>query len=291
MTNEEIEVIYPENETSLVVLEPEGDLVGDELDFDLKVTGPDILEMVGTVLQDMQQDLRKRIIEWATRLVVQETSDLLKSNRRLPRYESHRPKNNHILDFDLDSTIDNFFENPKNKYDAIRVLNRVKSGHSVLLIIDSSFSMSKHKLVMAAAAASTVCHLFDSSDIAVVHFGTKAKIMKHFDDVLSPESLVEQIFGLSPKGLTNIYQAMKVSIEELGDRKQSKYTVILLSDCDLNCGKMPTFIAWKLQGLKIITFPPVNEFIADLLKKETRGAVFHAVRVKDIPLILRNIFN
>ena len=81
-------------------------------------------------------------------------------------------------------------------------------------------------------------------------------------------------------------------IEVFGERKQSKYTAILSSDCDVNYGKLPSIISWKLQGLKIITIPPlVNDFIADTLAKETRGEVFHAENVKDIPIILKKILN
>ncbi len=104
--------------------------------------------------------------------------------------------------------------------------------------------------------------------------------------------MVEQIFALIPKGLTNIYQGLKVAIEELGERKQSKYTAILSSDCDVNYGKIPSIIAWKLQGLKVITIPPtVNDFIADTLAKETRGEVFHAEKATDIPIILKKILD
>ena len=71
-----------------------------------------------------------------------------------------------------------------------------------------------------------------------------------------------------------------------------KYTAILTSDCDVNTGKIPSMIAWKLRGLKIITIPPkVNEFIADLIVKDTRGDLFHAEKVRDIPIILKKIFS
>lgn len=143
---------------------------------------------------------------------------------------------------------------------------------------------------MAAAAAATIAHLFDSTDIGIVHFGTKGEILKHFDSEESIQSIVEKIFNLIPRGLTNIYQGLKVGVEELGQRKQSSYTAILLSDCDVNTGKIPSVIAWKLQGMKIITFPPVNDFVADILKKETRGELYHTLYVKDIPKILRQIF-
>jgi len=65
-----------------------------------------------------------------------------------------------------------------------------------------------------------------------------------------------------------------------------------LSDCDVNYGKVPSIIAWKLHGLKIIAISlSINEFVADLLRKETRGELFYAEKVKDIPIILKKIFN
>lgn len=255
--------------------------------FDLE---PDKIELIGDILLDLQEEVRAQIVSWATQLVIQTTSEQIKSQRKRPMYISEKPKDDRYLDLDLDSTIENLFVDPSDKAEAIRVFNRAQSGHSVLLIIDSSYSMSGKKLVMAAAAAATISHLFSSRDIAVIHFGTKASILKHFDHEISTESLVEQIFSLIPKGLTNLHQGLKVGIDELGARKQTNYTAILLSDCDLNTGKVPSMIAWRLQGLKIITFPPVNEFIAKQLEKDARGEIFHAEKVLDIPLILQGIF-
>ncbi|MFX0117073.1 MAG: VWA domain-containing protein, partial [Candidatus Hodarchaeota archaeon] len=178
------------------------------------------IEMIGSKLLTLQADLRVRLIDWATRLVIQSVSDLIQTSRRLPTYTSEKLRDDPYLDIDLDGTIDQYIVNPQSKHEAVRVFKRAKTGHSVLLIIDSSFSMSGQKIVMAAAAAATICHLFESRDIAVVHFGTKGKIIKRFDEEVSTEALVEQIFALIPKGFTNVYQGLKVGLDELGSRKQ-----------------------------------------------------------------------
>jgi Mg-chelatase subunit ChlD len=267
----------------------------DRKDYDLPdEKDSEAIEMVGSLLLELKEELRKKVIDWATKLIIQETSELLSARRKLPVYKSEKPRDDQFLDVDLDGTIETLIEDPKNKSEALRVFNRAESGHSALLIIDSSFSMSGNKLVMAAAAAATLTHVFDTKDIAIVHFGTRGKILKHFDAALSPEVLVEQIFSLIPKGFTNIYQGLKVGIEELGDRKQANYTAILLSDCALNHGKNPSINAWQLRGLQVVTIPPqegVNHFIADLLVKETRGTIHNAKKVKDIPRILRDVLS
>ncbi|MFW9906801.1 MAG: VWA domain-containing protein [Candidatus Thorarchaeota archaeon] len=250
----------------------------------------DKIELVGSVLLELQTETKRKMIDWATQIIINTTSEQVGRQWKKPRYISSKKKKNHYLDLDIDKTIENIMDNPIDKINAIQIVHREHKGHSVLLVIDSSYSMSGRKLVMAAAAAATIAHLFDSTDIGIVHFGTKGTILKHFDVEESIQSIVEKIFNLIPKGLTNIYQGLKVGVEELGQRKQSSYTAILLSDCDVNTGKIPSVIAWKLQGLKIITFPPVNDFIADVLKKETRGEIFHTSYVKDIPQILRQIF-
>lgn len=250
------------------------------------------IEMVGNVLLSLQADLRLRLVDWATRLVIQMTSELLQTSRKLPKYTSERLRDDPYLDIDLDGTIEQYIVNPQRKSDAVRVFKRSKTGHSVLLIIDSSFSMSGQKIVMAAAAAATICHLFEARDIAVVHFGTKGEIIKSFDEEISAETLVEQIFAIIPKGFTNIYAGLKVGLDELGARKQYQFTAILLSDCDTNTGKTPSIIAWKLHGLKIITIPPsINDFMANLIAREARGEIFEANKVMDIPIILKRIFD
>ncbi len=248
------------------------------------------IEMIGNVLLSLQNKVRKQIIHWAVGLVIQMTSEILATSRKLPVYRSEPLDDESYLDIDLEGTIDQYITS-RNKIDAIRVFKRAKTGHSVLLIIDSSFSMSGQKIVMAAAAAATICHLFDSRDIGVVKFGTKSEIIKQFDNEVSTESLVEQIFGIIPRGLTNIYLGLKVGLEALGARNQGKYTAILLSDCDINTGKVPSIIAWKLRGLKIITIPPtVNDFVADLIARDAQGDLFTAEKVMDIPTILKKIF-
>jgi Mg-chelatase subunit ChlD len=261
------------------------------MDLEAPEFGSNQIEMIGSVLLSLQSEVKKKIVDWATRLIIQMTSELLQTSRKLPVYKSERLQGDHYLDLDLDGTMESLYEDPRNKAEAVRVFKREKSGHSVLLILDTSFSMSGQKIVMAAAAAATVCHLFDSKDIAVIRFGTRGEILKRFDEDISAETLVERIFTIIPKGLTNIYQGLKMSLDELGVRKQAKYTAILLSDCDVNVGKTPGKIAWKLHGLKLITIPPENDFIANLIARETRGEVIPAKRVRDIPIILRRIFN
>ncbi|MFX0185825.1 MAG: AAA family ATPase [Candidatus Hodarchaeota archaeon] len=291
MTDDNLMIIIPDQEVSIET-SPDGELLAKDLGLDTIEYSSDLLELVGSVLLELQEDARKRVIDWATKLIIQETNELFKNQRKLPRFKSENFKNNQFLDLDLDGTFENLYEDPHNKTEAIKVFNREQSGYSSLLIIDSSFSMSGQKLVMAAAAAATICHLFDLKDIAVISFGTEARILKKFDIEMSSETLVELIFSLKPKGLTNVYKGLKVAIEELGERKQSVYTAILLSDCDVNYGKVPSIIAWKLHGLKIIAISPfVNEFVADLLRKETRGELFYAEKVKDIPKILMRIFD
>lgn len=290
MTDEDTAILLDE-EVAITTSDAEGELQGKGTDKFAPEHGTDHIEMVGSVLLELQTDVRKRVVNWATKLLIQETSELLGIKRNIPRYISEKPKRQ-FLDFDLDGTIEAMIENPLQKSEALRVFNRVRADHSALLIIDSSYSMSGKKVVLAAALAATVPHLFDAQNIAVIHFGTKGHILKRFDIEMSPETLVEQIFSLTPKGLTNIYQGLKVGIEELGERKQGKYTAFLMSDCDVNSGKVPSVIAWRLPGLKIITMPPAaNEFVAQIIAKETRGEIYSAETIRDIPLILRQIFS
>ena len=42
--------------------------------------------------------------------------------------------------------------------------------------------------------------------------------------------------------------------------------------------------------MKIITIPPVNEFMADLITRDAQGEQFSTEKVMDIPIILKNIF-
>jgi len=281
--------IFSDSEEDLDGLLPEDLSPADRIIAEVE-TEIDRIELVGSVLLELQVETKQKVIEWASQLIINTTSEQVGRQWKKPKYISERMKGKHYLDLDIEKTIENIIDNPIDKTNAIQVLHRERKGHSVLLIIDSSYSMSGKKLVMAAAAAATIAHLFDSTDIGVVHFGTKGTVLKRFDVEESIQSIVEKIFNLIPKGLTNIYQGLKVGVEELGERKQSSYTAILLSDCDVNAGKIPSVIAWKLQGLKIITFPPVNDFIADILKKETRGEIFHTSLVRDIPVILQQIF-
>ena len=281
--------IFSDSEEDLDGLLPEDLSPADRIIAEVE-TEIDRIELVGSVLLELQVETKQKVIEWASQLIINTTSEQVGRQWKKPKYISERMKGKHYLDLDIEKTIENIIDNPIDKTNAIQVLHRERKGHSVLLIIDSSYSMSGKKLVMAAAAAATIAHLFDSTDIGVVHFGTKGTVLKRFDVEESIQSIVEKIFNLIPKGLTNIYQGLKVGVEELGERKRSSYTAILLSDCDVNAGKIPSVIAWKLQGLKIITFPPVNDFIADILKKETRGEIFHTSLVRDIPVILQQIF-
>lgn len=150
--------------------------------------------------------------------------------------------------------------------------------------------MTGFKLVMAGTVTATLARLVPMPDLCIIGFSKHPYDVKRFDEDIAPYHLIARVLKLTPRGYTNIAQALKVGRKLITDFPfDSK--LILLSDSEPTSGPNPFVEASKLPSLDILLFPGGNEWVAKRLTLEARkGKLLKLSKLSLIPQALQTIF-
>ncbi|MCY3413036.1 MAG: VWA domain-containing protein [Candidatus Heimdallarchaeota archaeon] len=262
----------------------------EELD-DLEKDLIDAMEFVGASLKNLAPSLRKRAKELASELILKFIQGSFTGMHSLPTYKSRPLGNtNTIFDIDLERTIDDRMDNPLGDY-RLWVYERDSYSHPVVLLLDTSYSMSGLKLIMAGLTVGILAQLVPVRDLAIVGFHKYTYFIKRFEDEISPHNLINRIMNIVPRGGTNLTNAL-IKGGELIFSDYHSAKLLMLSDSDVNMGNNPILAAAKVPKLDLLLFPHGNEWLARRLVSETRnGRLFKLRKLQDVNTTLREIFS
>jgi len=198
------------------------------------------------------------------------------------------------LDFDLDDTLDSYFQNALHiSYDNIVALSYEKKLSYGIVIIDTSGSMHYDKIINAALTASVLAYSMRYDHYSIITFNTQATILTKFSDLKNTEDIVDQILESEPIGYTNISSALKLGLDELAKIKHRDKWAILITDGLYNRGGDPRPYASQYPKLHIISIPSQKykwgiRVCSDLAKKG-RGRFIKVYRYSQIPYALSTL--
>ena len=155
-------------------------------------------------------------------------------------------------DIDLDLTIDQLVEHPVPEDDDIIVRERVRTRRSVVLLADVSGSMRGERVRTAAATVGALAAELARDDLAVVAFWSDAAVLCHLGQRVPPQQLLDVMFRIPARGLTNIAFPLQVAARELAVVPALDARVLLLSDCVHNAGPDPRPFAARLARLDVL---------------------------------------
>ncbi len=117
----------------------------------------------------------------------------------------------------------------------------------LVLVMDTSLSMTGEKLAWAAVALSVVALQFEQSRLAIVTFQNDAQVLKDWNEELSIERVLERFLDLEVEGYTHLEAGLEKALEMvramMGKSRGRRVPALLLSDGKYTAGRDPRVIA------------------------------------------------
>ncbi len=198
-------------------------------------------------------------------------------------------------DFELELTIDRILSRGKPvdylNYEDIVAIKRRSYKRSLVIILDASGSMSGSKIMRAATAAAVASFYVDERKLSVIGFNNTAFLIKGAKEKKRINDIIGEILDLIPLGYTNMYDALKLAIEE--GRILSNPSYVLLTDGEYNVGGDPISLAKKIK-LNVIYLTGSRKRGSKICKSlaEVGGGRYFEIRdVKSIPQVLSELLS
>jgi len=241
----------------------------------------DALEVYGRLMDYLSPDLREKVREYASNLIIKLVSSNIKGGRL--RKLKRGPLSASSLEIDIDGTIDKVLESPPLSPDKIVALNRADFDEAYAIIIDRSFSMTGYKMVLAALVAAIIARLNPFGNFVVSAFNTNVSFIKRLKERKGIEELVGAILSLSPVGYTDISKALEENHVELESQGVRKKVAILITDGEWTAGENPLNKATLYDKLHVICVPSRLLSFSKLLANYGGGKFVLIRNIREIP--------
>lgn len=161
-----------------------------------------------------------------------------------------------MLEFDLDQSLQVYFEKKFLTYWDIVGIERRKKKKVGVVMIDTSGSMYGRLLLNAALTAAVLSyHMAKTDPYSIVVFNSKALALKSLNEYRDVDDIVNDILDSEAVGFTNIEAALLKGLEELAKNRFENRFGILISDGEYNRGEDPVYLASKFRQLHVINIP------------------------------------
>jgi Mg-chelatase subunit ChlD len=188
-------------------------------------------------------------------------------------------------DLDEESTLENILgkEYPERE-DWITARREIRRKQ-VVLMMDTSLSMSGKNLALAAVAAAVLALSVRSEDLAVVAFESTAKALTHLGERDRAAHVVEEILSQSARGFTNIEDGLAVGRAELARGDNPRKVGLLITDGVYTAGGDPTAEAALFPQLFVLLTEDyvMDEELCARMARLGKGTVVHVKGYEDLP--------
>lgn len=174
---------------------------------------------------------------------------------------------------------------------ALRFEGREAKKSRVLLLMDASLSMNGEKIALLAVAVAVVGLCLPATDIGLISFSSRSKILKNFGATVPLQDMVRAVLDMPAFGLTNLEAALRSASDVLESAHDPRINVILISDGKYTEGKDPSYLASRfrrLSALKVGRDIAGRALLQDLVRGggDGGGSLFEARRYVDLPQVL-----
>jgi uncharacterized protein YegL len=127
---------------------------------------------------------------------------------------------------------------------------------AVVLTVDTSLSMTGEKLALTAVAIAVVLLQFPNDPVGIIAFENEAKVIKHPEERITLQMLVERFLDVPAQGYTHLEDGMRVALRvsrEAQDVGASRPpSVVLLTDGKYTAGRDPSYLAPRFPHLVVL---------------------------------------
>ena len=250
------------------------------------LTGWTVAESLSATSVDLRdkglRELARRIAARAVLRMAHELVGPIQPARRVV----HEPLGDPFRgELDEETTMENIlgkeFPDPEDWVSARRETRRTQ----VVLMMDTSLSMSGKNLALAAVAAAVLAFSVKSEDLAVIAFESSAKALTHLGDKDAAPRVVEQLLCQPARGFTNIEDALAVGRQELRRGDNPRRVGLLITDGVYTAGGDPMVEAARFPRLFVLLTEDyiMDEDLCARMARAARGSVVHVSGYADLP--------
>jgi len=241
----------------------------------------DILELLALCLPYLKDDFKYLARKYATNIILKIVS---RSQWGLKRGNivGNQPYSWTSDDIDLDNTIEAIIDQCAISSEVIRVFERERAMKAYALIIDRSASMSGLKIALAALLSAMLIYSSANPSLVITAFNTKVNFIKHFNEILPPNIVVDKILDLKAYGYTDIALALRTTYKELMKSGLSEYIGILITDGEWTAGENPLKYASLFDRLHVVCVPSKWAGFAKAIARKGHGEFFFIRNLSDL---------
>ncbi len=155
-------------------------------------------------------------------------------------------------ELDVEATVDNLLGKPYPEPGDWVVRRRVDRRHQVVLMVDTSLSMSGEKMALATVAATVLALKLHAGDLSVVLFAGEARTISRFGESVAPTEFVRRMLSSPCGGGTHIAAALERGHAELRRGRDPRRSGLLVSDCVYTVGPDPRAAAASFGALHVL---------------------------------------
>jgi Mg-chelatase subunit ChlD len=196
-------------------------------------------------------------------------------------------------ELDLEATVDNVLGKPYPETADWIVRRREERRHQVVLMVDTSLSMSGENMAIAAVAAAVLALKLKPEDLAVVVFEDKARAITRLEVADPAEEVVRRMLDQPVRGYTNIAAALELGAAELERGRNPRRCGLLITDGVVTAGKDPLPLAHRFPRLFVLLTEDykMNPELCRRLADAGHGDVFPVGAFRDLPARLLAVAN
>jgi len=196
-------------------------------------------------------------------------------------------------ELDVEATLTNLAGKPwPEAHDWVGV-HREERRQQVVLMVDTSLSMSGENMAIAAVAAAVLALKLPPEDLSVVVFEDQARAVTRLHAGDPPVEVVRRMLDQPVRGYTNIRAALELGAAELERGHDPRRTGLLITDGVATVGGDPVPMAHRFPRLFVLLTEDykMDAALCRRLADAGHGDVFPVRTYRDLPRRLLDVAN
>ena len=229
----------------------------------------------------------------AARAVLQRAAGLVGPLRSATVQVSEPLREPYAGELDVESTLANIAGKPYPEADDWVGVHRDERRQQVVLMVDTSLSMSGENMAIAAVAAAVLALKVHPEDLSVVVFEDQARAVTRLHAADPPVEVVRRMLDQPVRGYTNIRAALELGGAELERGRDPRRTGLLITDGVATVGGDPVPAAHRFPRLFVLLTEDykMDAALCRRLADAGHGDVFPVRTYRELPRRLLDVAN
>lgn len=172
------------------------------------------------------------------------------------------PYEGQAAELDLDRSLEHILSTPHPTDEDLYVHDRRHHRRAYTLIVDASGSMKGPAILHASLALASFATRVAPDPFAVIAFWREAAVLKRLDEEVPLDALLDRVFSLPGRGLTDLSLGLRAGLDELASADTQERVGLLFSDGLQTAGDPAEPIAATFPLLHVVATGRSDESLA-----------------------------